>query len=223
MLFAAGFGTRMRPLTLAHPKPLIKVAGRALIDHTLDLARVVNPAPIVANLHYLPEQLEAHFSGTDVRCILEDPDILETGGGFKNALPLLGTGPVMTSNTDAIWLGPNPFDLITKAWDAQKMECLTLCVSKEDVHGHPGKGDFDIDPSGRITRGRDVVYGGIQIVKPEVVTDVTDKAFSFNLVWDRLIARKRLFAMRYPGQWCDIGTPDGIALAETLLAQHANA
>lgn len=222
MLFAAGFGTRMRPLTQTRPKPLIKVAGRTLIDRTLDMAQAIAPAPIVANLHYLPDHLLTHLAGTDVHCVVEAPEILETGGGFKNALPHLGAGPVVTSNTDAIWLGPNPFELITKAWNPQIMDSLLMCVPKAAVHGHTGQGDFDLDENGHIKRGRDVVYGGIQIVKPDVVANVEDSAFSFNLVWDKLIARDRLFGLTYPGEWCDIGTPTGIDLAETLLAQHAD-
>lgn len=222
MMFAAGFGTRMRPYTLEQPKPLIKVAGCALIDHTLNLARAVDPSPIVTNLHYLPDQLEAHFAGTDVICLREEPEILETGGGLKNALPLLGHGPVITSNTDAIWLGPNPFEHIIRMWDPKRMDALLMCIPRACVHGHPGQGDFDIDTDGKISRGQDFVYGGLQIIKPEHVQSVAETAFSINVVWDNLIVENSLYAEIYPGSWCDIGTPDGLTLAEDLLKAEAN-
>ena len=106
MLFAAGFGTRMKHLTAHQPKPLVQVGGKALIDHSIDLARAITPKNIVANLHYLPQMLVDHLSGTEVQTVTEAPDVLETGGGLRNALPLLGTDPVFTMNTDAIWKGP---------------------------------------------------------------------------------------------------------------------
>ena len=218
MMFAAGFGTRMRPLTLERPKPLVEVAGRSLIDHTLGLARAINPAPIVVNAHYLPDQIEAHFAGSDVECLVERPDILETGGGLKLALPRLGPGPVITTNTDMIWLGPNPFELMVAAWDAEVMDALLICVPVAHVHGHPGAGDFVLDADRRITRGRDYVYGGIQIVKQAPVAQVPERVFSLNVVWDDLIAQGRLVGLPYPGAWVDIGTPAGIALAEDLMA-----
>lgn len=223
MMFAAGFGTRMHPLTLECPKPLIRLAGKTLIDHTLDLARAVSPTPIVANTHYLADQIVTHFAGTDVLCRNETPDILDTGGGLKNALPLLGDGPVITTNTDAIWLGPNPFEQLVAAWDPNQMDALLVCIPIARVHGHPGKGDFDIDPSGQVSRGRDVVYGGIQLINPARVLEIQETVFSMNSVWDRIIAKNRLYAVNYPGAWCDIGTPAGLSLAEELIKADANA
>ncbi|HKL64600.1 MAG TPA: NTP transferase domain-containing protein, partial [Roseovarius sp.] len=108
MIFAAGFGTRMGALTQDRPKPLIKVAGRALIDHALDLVAGHAPSRIVVNLHYRADQLVAHLDGRGVRLSHETPDILDTGGGLRAALPLLGDGPVLTMNSDAVWQGPNP-------------------------------------------------------------------------------------------------------------------
>ena len=218
MLFAAGFGTRMGALTAQTPKPLLEVAGKPLIDHTLDLAQTQGFASIVANTHYLPEQLEAHLSNHNVRCLREEPDILETGGGLRNALPHLGDGPVVTSNTDAIWLGPNPFEMILNAWDADRMDALLLCVSLQNCHGHSGAGDFVIGSDGRLSRQTGGhVYGGIQILKTDLLHGIQEKAFSLNLLWNQMLGAKRLFGLSYPGQWCDVGRPEGIGLAETLL------
>jgi len=221
MILAAGLGTRMRHLTAHQPKPLIKVAGQALIDHALDLGRDVGAAPIVANLHYLPEMLESHLQGSDVRTIREEPDILETGGGLRNALPLLGTDPVVTLNSDAVWAGPNPLRLLMNAWDPDRMDALLICVPMQRVHGRDGKADFDIGDDGRLQRGGDTVYGGAQILKTDLLESVSDKAFSTNIVWNMMAERERLFGLPYPGHWCDVGHPDGIAEAEAMLVQHS--
>lgn len=219
MLFAAGFGTRMRHLTQSRPKPLVTVGGRALIDHTVDLARTIAPRRVVANLHYLPEQLEAHFADSEVVTTLEAPEILETGGGLRAALPLLGDGPVFTANTDAIWQGPNPFELLKRAWRPTEMDALLLCVPRHAAIGHAGQGDFLIDETGRLDRGPGQIYGGIQIVKTQGLHDIPDKAFSLNVLWNRMHKANRLFGLSYPGKWCDVGSPEGIGLAEALLEQ----
>lgn len=217
MMFAAGFGTRMKHLTHDQPKPMIKVAGRPLIDHALDLAETIAPDRIVVNLHYKPDPLVAHLRGRDVRTVIETPDILETGGGLRNALPLLGAGPVFTMNTDAIWAGPNPLALLLEAWDADTMDALLMGVPVGQAQGHAGKGDFTLADDGRLTRGPGVIYGGVQIIKTDLLSTIPERAFSLNLLWDKMLARGRMFGLRYPGQWCDVGHPDGIKLAEDLL------
>lgn len=218
MLFAAGFGTRMGHLTQDRPKPLVEVSGRPLIDYAVDLANEISPQHIVANLHYLPDQLRAHLTPKGVALSYEAPDILDTGGGLRAALPLLGPDPVFTLNTDAIWSGPNPLALLRQAWDPDRMDALLICIPVAQTIGHDGDGDFSVDPAGRISRGPGFVYGGAQIIKTDGLQDVTDKAFSLNVVWDRMQAQSRLYALPYPGRWCDVGHPAGIALAEGLLA-----
>lgn len=217
MLFAAGFGTRMGALTAHRPKPLIEVAGKALIDHTLELAQTIQPSPIVANLHYHQDQLQDHLEPLGVQTIIEQPNILETGGGLRNALPALGKGPVYTSNTDAIWKGPNPFQLLKDAWKPEIMGALLLCVPLENTVGHSGKGDFILGPDGNLTRGPGVIYGGIQILKTEGLEHIKETAFSLNVLWNEMNANGRLFGISYPGLWCDVGTPKGITLAENML------
>lgn len=217
MLFAAGFGTRMGALTAERPKPLIEVAGKPLIDHTLDLVAPLGLARIVANLHYKPDPLIAHLKPRNVALSIETPEILETGGGLRHALPLLGEGPVFTMNTDAVWCGPNPLKLLGAAWDPAQMDALLLCIPPAQAIGHKGSGDFRLDPEGRITRGPELVYSGAQIIKTEDLHAIPETAFSLNLLWDRISKTSRLFGLSYPGEWCDVGHPDGIALAEALL------
>ncbi|WP_259967814.1 nucleotidyltransferase family protein [Leisingera caerulea] len=218
MLFAAGFGTRMRELTRDKPKPMIEVAGRPLIAHALELVREAGPARIAANLHYKPEPLKALLEPEKVLLSHETPDILDTGGGLRQALPLLGDSPVFTMNTDAIWKGPNPLQMAQDAWDPKRMDALLVCVPLNRAVGRTGGGDFSADAEGRIRRGGDLVYGGVQILKTEGLHQVEDRVFSLNLLWNQMAADGRLFALEYPGRWCDVGHPEGIILAEDLIA-----
>lgn len=217
MLFAAGFGTRMQPLTLTRPKPLVQVAGRALIDHALDQAAPLPGLKIVANAHYLPDQIVDHLAPRGIPVLVEDPEILDTGGGLKNALPLLGDGPVFTMNTDAVWSGPSPLALLADAWDGDRMDALLMCVSPENAVGHAGTGDF-VDTGGRVTRGPGLIYSGAQVIRTEGLAEIDRTAFSLNLLWDRMLNAGRLHILSYPGRWCDVGHPGGIALAEEMLA-----
>jgi MurNAc alpha-1-phosphate uridylyltransferase len=217
MLFAAGFGTRMGSLTADQPKPLVRVAGKPLIDHALDLVRDHGADRVVANLHYLPDLLEAHLAGTGVALSHETPDILETGGGLRHALPILGAGPVITMNTDAVWRGPNPLDHLAALWNPEEMDALLLCIAKPQAIGHAGAGDFILKDDMRAKRGPGAIYSGVQIIKTDLLHDIPEASFSLNLLWDKMLAKDRLFATTYPGTWCDVGRPEGIKLAEDML------
>ncbi|MEM9911180.1 MAG: nucleotidyltransferase family protein [Pseudomonadota bacterium] len=221
LVFAAGFGIRMKPLTDSRPKPLIEVAGETLIDHTLRLVTEHRIPRIVVNLHYKSEMIRHHLAAKDVLFSDEQPDILDTGAGLRAALPLLGPGPVYTMNTDAVWSGPNPFDILQRAWQPERMDALLLCIPKDQAVGHPGKGDFLLDTDGQVSRGPGMIYSGVQIINPAAMPDTEEKVFSLNVVWDRYIAAKRLCAVPYPGRWCDVGRPDSVALAENMMA-HAD-
>lgn len=220
MVFAAGFGTRMGDLTKDRPKPLIEVAGRPLIDHALDLVG----GPAVVNLHYRGEQLARHLQGRDV-LLAREPEILETGGGLKAALPLLSAGPVMTLNPDVIWTGPNPLETLEAAW-REDMAGLLLVLPRDGLAGRTGPADFVMDAAGRLSRAQGaaegVVYLGAQIVRGEWVADWPEAKFSMNRVWDRMIAAGRLFGAMHPGGWCDVGSPAGIVEAEALLKGAAH-
>ena len=217
MIFAAGFGTRMGALTKDLPKPLVPLGGVPMIDHALKLARAVTPTRIVANLHYRAGQLAGHLTPRGV-IVSHESEILETGGGLRKALPLLGQGPVFTMNPDVIWSGPNPLDMLRDAWRPGQMDALLMCVPVARALGYSGEGDFMAEADGQIRRGPGLVYGGVQILKTEGLDGVAQKAFSLNLLWDRMLAENRLYSAIYPGRWCDIGHPEGLKLAETLLA-----
>ena len=217
MLFAAGFGTRMGALPADRPKPLIEVAGQPLIDHALALAEGFGPLRRVANAHYRADQLAAHLDGRDVALSREEPEILDTGGGLRAALPLLGPDPVFALNTDAVWSGPNPLRLLAEAWDPERMDALLLCVPVARAIGRKGGGDFTVGTDGRLSRGGDAVYTGAQIIRTDGLASVPEPVFSLNLLWNAMATENRLYGLPYPGQWCDVGHPEGITLAEDML------
>ncbi|MDB5658564.1 MAG: nucleotidyltransferase family protein [Cypionkella sp.] len=218
MLFAAGFGARMGALTAHHPKPMIEVAGKALIDHALAVADQAGIAKIVINLHYLGDQIASHVQHRDIALSWE-PEILETGGGLKAALPLLGDGPVLTMNTDAVWSGQNPLTQLLNAWDPEEMDALLLLLPASKALGHIGAGDFLLDAEGRLSRANQTdspIYLGAQILKTGGLQAISERVFSLNRLWDRLIAERRAYGIIHQGGWCDVGRPEGIALAESL-------
>ncbi len=219
MLYAAGFGTRMGALTADRPKPLIPVAGRALIDHALAL--VPPGLRVVVNTHYRADQIAAHVAGRGL-LLTHEPELLETGGGLRAALPLLDADPVYTLNTDAVWTGPNPLETLAAAWDATRMDALMLVLPPERAIGHKGRGDFAIAADGALSRQPGfvpaVVHSGAQIISPRLLDAVPERIFSSNRLWDVAEARGRLFGVMHPGGWCDVGQPESLPLAEALLA-----
>jgi N-acetyl-alpha-D-muramate 1-phosphate uridylyltransferase len=224
MLFAAGFGTRMGALTERCPKPLLNIAGRALIDYALDLADDAVVSRIVINVRYRGDQIEHHLANrTSIAFSRETDTLLETGGGLKQARTLLGSDPIFTLNSDAVWSGPNPLMLLRSAWDPALMDALLLLVPRDRATGHTGTGDFVRADDGRLTRGPGLVYSGAQIITTATLNDISDRVFSLNRVWDIMAVRERLFGAVYSGHWCDVGQPDSIALAERLIGGPADA
>jgi MurNAc alpha-1-phosphate uridylyltransferase len=217
MIYAAGFGTRMGALTHDLPKPLIEVAGKPLIDHALDQVEGFGPRRIVVNLHYKADALRTHLAHRDILFSEEQPDILETGGGLKAALPLLGSDPVFTMNSDAVWHGPNPLSLLKTHWNPERMDALLLGIEPDMAIGHKGSGDFIVHPDGRAERGPGVVYSGVQIIRTDRLAEIEDSVFSLHALWDKFLNAGTLHAVNYPGKWCDVGHPEGIALAEGML------
>ena len=216
MIFCAGFGRRMLHLTQDRPKPMVEVGGRTMIDRAIDIGTAAGAAPIVANTHYLPEVITPRLQARGVTISHEPETILDTGGGLAAARPLVGPGPCWTLNPDSIFSGPNPLDLLEEAW-RDGMRALLLCVPLAQAKGRKGAGDFTLS-DGRLSFGGDHVYTGAQIIDPAVLESVPDRAFSLRRVWEALAAENALHGIAYPGAWADVGHPDGIPLAESLLA-----
>ena len=226
MVLAAGLGKRMRPLTASQPKPLVRVAGRALIDHALDRLADAGVARAVVNVHYLADALEAHVTArkapqvtiSDERALL-----LETGGGMAKALPQL-PDPFFALNADNIWLdGPtNAFAELSRRWNPELMDALLLLVPHARAANFSGPGDFHMDPVGKLSRRRDgriapFIYTGIQLVSHRLLRDAPEGPFSTNILWNRAIAEERLFGLSFGGLWFEVGTPQAIRPTEEAL------
>lgn len=227
MIFAAGFGTRMGHLTKDRPKPLIKVAGKTLLDWAIEQVDMPPIEQIVVNAHYHADQIEAHLTDHEnVTVIHENPQILETGGGLKNALPLLGPDAVVAMNSDAVWAGPKALSSLLSKWDPKKMDGLLLLVPRDLANAHNGHGDFDMSDSGtlhlRAADTAEFVYIGLQIIKTDQLATIEEKAFSINLLWQKMMRQDRLFGAIYDGHWFDVGHPDGIGIAEDFIAKDTN-
>ena len=154
--------------------------------------------------------------------LLEEPEILDTGGGLKAAAPHLKADVAFTANPDVFWLGPNPFLELSQLAIADS-DATLLLVPEDRAHGRKGGGDFRINADGTLERGGPMVYSGIQIIRLEHVTEVPEQVFSLNVVWDRLIMSRTLRGVVYSGSWCDVGSPEGLAEASQLLAESQNA
>jgi MurNAc alpha-1-phosphate uridylyltransferase len=229
MVMAAGLGKRMRPLTATRPKPLVEVAGRALIDHCLDRLRAAGVEKAVVNVHYLASALEAHLKrsvqGIEIAISDERAQLLETGGGLKHALPQLDADPFLCVNSDNLWVdGPvDTLRLLASNWDEAKMDMLLLLVPQARAHCHGGTGDFHMSATGLLRRRKPrtvapFVFTGIQMISKRVFEEGSpDGPFSTNIFWDRAIAAGRCYGTVHQGLWFDIGRPQSIARAETIL------
>lgn len=230
MLMAAGLGKRMRPLTATRPKPLVRVAGQALIDHALDRIEEAGIRRTIVNVHYLADAIEAHLksrakrTGADYVISDERALLLETGGGLVRALPLLGDKPFLCANSDNLWIN-GPVDSIralAHRWDDEAMDALLLMVPHARATGHKGAGDFRMDPRGRLSRrlpGKiaPFVFTGVQIISPRLIVDAPAPVFSTNVFWDRAIASGRAYGFAHPGLWFDVGTPESLPLVEAAI------
>ncbi len=229
MVMAAGLGKRMRPLTATRPKPLVRVAGKAMIDHCLDRLAEAGMETVVVNVHYLPDALEAHLRGRDypfeIRISDERAQLMETGGGLVKALPLIDGDTFVCTNSDNIWVdGPvSSIARLAERWDDEKMDALLLLVPQAAASNYRGSGDFHMAGDGRVrrktaSRQAPYVYSGVQILSKRLIVDAPEGPFSTNIFWDRAIAAGRLFGIAHEGLWFEVGSPGAIGLTETALA-----
>ena len=233
MILAAGFGTRLRPITNTVPKPLVPVAGRTMLDRSLDLAEAAGITEAVVNVHYLADQIVAHCAdraAPEIRISDETEAILETGGGVVKALPLLGADPFLLLNADTFWVewGRPNLAVMIETFDPGSMDILLMLCRLNDTTGHAGGGDFAMDEAGRLTRLADksdrsgLLYAGATIYNPAIFVGAPAEPHSLNLYYDRAIAEGRLFGhVMEDGHWFTVGTPDALPAAEAKLAELA--
>lgn len=229
MVMAAGLGKRMRPLTATRPKPMVRVAGKPLIDHALDRLAEAGVGKAVVNVHYMPQPLEAHLARRTAPAVAISDEralLLETGGGMKKAADAgLLPDPFFCLNADNIWLdGPrDAFADLSARWDPAVMDALLLVVPHSRAMNFRGPGDFHMDGAGRLTRRKSgriapFIYIGIQLVSQRLLRDAPEGAFSTNLLWERAIGEGRLYGVGFTGQWFEVGTPEAIRPTEEALA-----
>jgi MurNAc alpha-1-phosphate uridylyltransferase len=227
-VLAAGLGKRMRPLTASRPKPLVEVAGKALIDHVLDRLRSAGVGKIVVNVHYLADSLEAHLKARakdfDVKVSDERKRLMETGGGLILAEPMIGADPFLVINSDNYWIdGPaDTLHLLASLWREEDMDALLLLVPQARAGNHRGQGDFHMKADGRLVRREKgkvapFVFTGIQIISKRLLRDAPEGPFSTNILWDRAIADGRCFGAVHQGLWFDVGNPAAIKSTERAL------
>lgn len=231
MIMGAGLGVRMRPLTDDRPKPLVTVGGKTLIDHSIDRLVAAGVTRIVVNLHYKGEMLRAHLARRrDAQFIFSDEteQLLDTGGGVVKALDHFAGAPFFVLNSDSIWVeGPVPaLPAMVEHWDGARMDGLLLLADMQTAMGYEGMGDFVLKAQGHVVRakghaGAAFAYPGVQIVHPRLFADAPAGPFSTNLMWDRAIAKGRLFGTVLDGVWIHVGTPTARDEAEAYLREPA--
>ncbi len=230
MIMAAGLGTRMRPLSDDRPKPLIPVGGKPLIDHALDRLVAAGVELAVVNLHYKAEMLRAHLDkrrDIEIRYSAENDALLDTGGGVVKALPHFQNEPFFILNSDSLWVEGYSAALPTMArlWDESRMDALLLLAAMVSALGYEGwRGDFRLSATGHVSRVPERVispfaFPGVQLVHPRLFADPPAPAFSTNVMWNRAIAKERLFGTRLDGVWLHVGSPEARDDAEAFLAR----
>lgn len=231
MVLAAGFGTRMRPLTDRMPKPLVPVAGRALLDHVLDKLAEAGVTDAVVNVHYLADQIIDHTATrTKPRVTISDERdaVLGTGGGVVKALPLLGDAPFYHLNADTLWIdGAQPnLARLAEAFDPTRMDILLLMAPTADSIGYSGSGDYAMLPDGTLRRRKErevvpFVYAGVAILSPTIFAGSPAGEFALTKLFDRASEQGRLFGLRLDGLWMHVGTPDAVQAAEQAFLASA--
>lgn len=231
VVLSAGLGTRMAPANNAVPKPLVRLNGKALIDHVLDRHAQAGVSRAVVNVHHKANLVEAHLKGRqrpEIEISDERSALLDTGGGVKKVLPRLGSGVFLIHNADSVWIegiGSNLVRLM-QAWDDSGMDCLLMLALASQSLGYQGRGDFAFESDGRIRRRRveqemvPFAFTGVSLAHPRLFEGSPDGAFSLNAVWNKAIAAGRACGVRMEGTWMHVGSPDALAQAEQQLARE---
>jgi MurNAc alpha-1-phosphate uridylyltransferase len=228
MVFAAGLGTRMRPLTNHLPKPLVQVKGQTLIDRTLDDLAEIGVKKAIVNVHHLADQVEEHVAcRKNPQVIISDERslLLDQAGGIRKALPLIGSAPFFMCNTDAFWFGAKQSNLLllAQAWDPKKMDIALLLSQTKGSVGVDWQGDFDLAPDGRLLRPegpKSYVYSGVALIKPELFFDATGDVIKLSPYLFAAGAAGRLYGVVSQGLWLHVGSIEAIEEAERAIAAY---
>jgi MurNAc alpha-1-phosphate uridylyltransferase len=229
MVLSAGLGTRMQQAQSRLPKPLVMVAGKALIDHVLDRLAQAGVVRAVVNVHHKADLIERHLQGRR-RPVIEISDersaLLDTGGGVKKALARLGPQAFFINNADSLWMEGVGGNLarLAATWDEARMDCLLMLAEASGSHGYQGRGDFALLSDGRIRRRRaeeeavPFAFTGVSLAHPRLFAETPAGPFSLNVAWDKAIGAGRAYAVPMGGVWMHVGTPEALAAAEKVLS-----
>jgi MurNAc alpha-1-phosphate uridylyltransferase len=226
MVLAAGLGTRMRPLTNLTAKPLLTLGGSTLLDHALHHLVDAGVETVAVNAHWQADAVAAHLGHRPApprTVLLREEHLLETGGGVRAALAILGADPFFVVNGDAFWLnGPISALLRLAAVFDDSIDGVLLVQRTSHVHAEVGFGDFTLDKWGipRRRKEREVVpyiYAGVQLIHPRLLSEMPEGAFSMNRAWDNALAARRLRAVVHDGIWFHLSTPPDLIEAEQIL------
>lgn len=232
MIFAAGYGKRMRPLTDDKPKPMVEVCGKPLIDYRLDKLVEAGMSRVIVNTHYKAEILENYLrQRQDIEIIISyEETLLETGGGLVHALPHLGDEPFFLINGDVIWLddGTPALQRLAEQWQ-DGMNELLLLQPKETAIGYVGKGDFTLTPQHQLQwpeteQSAPYVFTGISLFHPRQLSSYQAEPFSRSVLWraatqdDSTI--QGIYGLAHQGQWLHIDSPEGVTRAETYMNEN---
>jgi len=227
VILSAGLGTRMRPLTLTTPKPLLLLDGQPILGHALDRLRAAGVKKIIVNTHHLAEQVEAYCAAYPDVAFSREPLLLDSGGAIvaMRAKKMLPEKPFYMINGDTFWVdGPtDTLRRLAEAFDPATMDVMLLLARTAGTIAEAGRGDFLWPRDGDLRRRdeRDVapyLFAGIQIVTPALFDSAPPPPFSMNFLWDVALAAGRLGAIVHDGVWFHLTTPDDLARADAVLA-----
>lgn len=226
MVLAAGLGTRLRPVTDRLPKPLVEIAGRSLLDRAIDRLEAAGVERVVVNLHYKRELIAARMAARSAPSIELSPEetLLETGGGVKQALPLLGDS-FFVVNGDILWLdgAVSALGRLADFFDPMRMDAALLLQRTTGATGYDGRGDYFLDPLGVPRRRTEsevapYIFAGIQMLHRRLFAGVAETVFSLKRLYDRAEDAGRLGAIVHDGEWFHVGTPEGLAATRARLS-----
>ena len=229
MILAAGFGKRIHPLTLKCPKPLLKIGNETLLSNALKFLEQFGIKQAVINVHYLGEQIVDYINrnqfNLSINVVKEKDKILDTGGGVLNAIQYFSNEPFLVINPDTIWNSHylKELKLMEKLFfENKKNKCSLLVVNKEKSFDKSFKGDFNLKNnliSRKNTDDLNCIYTGLQIIKPEVFSDLDAEVFSINKIWDMLIETNELHGIESHIDFLHVSTLD---IYKNLLEKNLN-
>jgi N-acetyl-alpha-D-muramate 1-phosphate uridylyltransferase len=225
MVLAAGYGTRLKPLTDHTPKPLVPVAGKPMIEYALDKLKAYGIEEVIVNVSHLRAQLfdyVSRFHELPIR-ISEETEPLETGGGMKQALPLLGVEPFFAINSDIIWTDESSgaLERLAQHWNESTMDILLLAQSRAKATGYDrGEDHLFVKRDNTIDWDESeapYIIAGLGIMHPRIFSSAPEGKFSVKILWHEALRNHRLACLPHRGQWFQTGTLEDVKKTEIIL------